>query len=493
MKVDGEFQDAMKKEDMFALPPPQGVLLSGSTFYPLGGEVFIESGKRLGANRAIIVLRKRKMKKVPSPKQKAIQRIRNNELFELLKDLVYSFADALDKPFIPDYGSWHDRIKSLVEGDPSLIAQILLKRPDLENKKLSKCLVSTARCLEFIINEAFSIKPPHASSEEGYREELTFFLEKLLKEKENLRREGFYSSEGVKRVFSEVLEKEYLKFEAYLYADSVSDFLICPIENFVGSTKTDLGNHLTIRKITHDEFCSLVEAEEEYEGKFPESYPEFVLHIPVKGNPIEHVELILTALRLLKKEKVGLTRIYHGYALSCRPWKVLEIPEATKFVRKREGPLYVFSKSENRKLVDLLSLLQRTKSVGYLNVAIRRFNFAYQRERLEDSWIDYFVSLESLYSKTSEMTEVTHRIATRVSKVLADSLKDRMEIKRRIKKWYRIRSKIVHGIEVDLDQEQLQELEVILRKSLIWFLNQKDADHDRIIDLLDLGNMNASV
>ena len=127
-------------------------------------------------------------------------------------------------------------------------------------------------------------------------------------------------------------------------------------------------------------------------------------------------------------------------------------------------------------------------------ISIRRFNFAYERERLEDSWIDYFVSLESLYSKASELTEVTHRLATRVALALGtDSLAGKKEIRDKIKKWYRVRSMVIHGLKVNLSQKQFQELEEILRRSIKWFINQKEyANHDKIIDLLDLSSMNSS-
>jgi len=67
--------------------------------------------------------------------------------------------------------------------------------------------------------------------------------------------------------------------------------------------------------------------------------------------------------------------------------------------------------------------------------------------------IDYFISLEPLYSKASELTEVTHRLATRVARALAtNSLDEKKEMRDEIKKWYGVRRKIVHGIEVDLSK-----------------------------------------
>jgi hypothetical protein len=417
------------------------------------------------------------------------KKIRNKELFDLLKNLANLFMDTLDKPFVPEYGSWYDRVNTLVKGNTDLLAEILLKRPDLKNEKISKCLVNFDKCLKFIVrNESFSRKPPHASTKEKYEEEISFFLAKLFEEKDRLQREGFSTSEGIKRHLDRILDNEYLKYEAYLYDDSASDFLICPIENFVSPTKLDLGRQLSIREITQDEFHNLVSAEEKYVGRFPEYYSEIVIYVPIEGNPSERAELVVTSLRLLKKGEAGLTKVYRGYALPCRPWKVFNGPEESKFLRKPDDRLYVLSESESEKLVGLFSLLERTRGVGYLTVAIRRFNFAYNRDRFEDKWIDYFISLESLFSKSSEQTEVTHRISTRVSKALAITLEDKKEMRKKMKDWYGIRSKIVHGTKVALKPKEVREVEDVVRKSLKWFIKNKDyANPTKIIDDLDLG------
>ena len=123
-----------------------------------------------------------------------------------------------------------------------------------------------------------------------------------------------------------------------------------------------------------------------------------------------------------------------------------------------------------------------------MTIAIRRFNFAYNRDRFEDRWVDHFISLESLFSKSSEQTEVTHRISTRVSKALATTLEDKKEMRKKMKDWYGIRSKIVHGTKVALKPKEVQEVEDVVRKSLKLFMENKDyADPTKIIDDLDLG------
>jgi hypothetical protein len=417
------------------------------------------------------------------------QKIRNPKLHEPLKTLVNAFFDALDKPFFTDYGSWHDRIRALIEGDTEFVAKVLEKRPDLEERKLSLCLVSAEKCLEALLKEDICRNPLHASTTQEYQDELALFLEKLLKERARSRvRALFANPQAFARHFDDVFLREYLRYEKYLYDSSASDVLICPLQNFLCSKNIELENQVAIRKITQEEFRGLVEAEERH-GYELESYPECILCVLMNDkNWRESIGSVITSLRLLKKERIGLSRIYYAFALPSRPWKIIEAPTGTRFVEKRVNAIFNLVDPEDVELKNLFTLLDRVKEAGYLTVSIRRFNFAYERERLEDSWIDYFVSLESLYSKASELTEVTYRLATRVSRALGISpLDDRKETRDKIKEWYGTRSKIVHGIQVNLSQEQLEDLEEIQRKSLKWFMNHREfANHDKIIDLLDL-------
>ena len=57
-KVDGNFEKAMEKEEVFALPPEKGVLLSGKPdLFVLKKEVILRSGTKIGANKAFLVFR----------------------------------------------------------------------------------------------------------------------------------------------------------------------------------------------------------------------------------------------------------------------------------------------------------------------------------------------------------------------------------------------------------------------------------------------------
>ena len=107
---------------------------------------------------------------------------------------------------------------------------------------------------------------------------------------------------------------------------------------------------------------------------------------------------MITALRLLKEGKIGLKRIYYASSLPFYPWKILEAPIGTNYIEDLELNIFEPNKSDIKTLKHIWNILNQVKAVGYLQAAIRRFNFAYERERYEDSWVDYFISLESLYS-----------------------------------------------------------------------------------------------
>jgi hypothetical protein len=416
-----------------------------------------------------------------------LKTVRNRKLHDALKNLAISFETVLDKKFFPEFGDWYDRVRVLLQSDAELIAKILERRPELGEEKLSRCLAAGRNTLKILTSEELCRNPPHASTIEGYQEELAFFLAKLLKEKDRILARGSFATTGVQRHLGRIFLEEYLKYENYLFTGLVTDFLICPLDNFICPKDIALSDQIAIRKLKQDEFHSLVDAVEQWQCGLYYA-PESVLCIAVKDDKWkEQIQEVITLLRLLGKESVSISRMFVAYALPSRPWLISEPPEGTRSIKRPTGDLYTLDKEEE--LHALFTFLDKTKNVGYLGMSIRRFNLAHERERMEDSWIDLFISIESLFSKESEMTEVTHRLATRLSRALGGELFDGKRLLRnKIKEWYGVRSKIVHGGIVSLDKPQLQELEGVLRNSIVWFMNRKEYnDHDMIIDLLDLG------
>jgi len=416
------------------------------------------------------------------------EKVRNKALYAQLRELASSCMNALDQPFLSEYGTWKDRIENLIFGNTDMVAEILLLRQDLEEKKLCKCLLEADKSSKLIAgNTDISKKPPHASTIEDLKVELSFFLSRLLEEKDRLMRERFFSKEGMLRILSENIITEYLKYEKYLYDDNVTDFIIFPIENFIGQQSIiEFGDHIQIKIVGQEEFHNLADVQEKYEGGLI-SYPEFCIYIPAQNDWMRDSIKIITAFRILKKGEMGLKNAYYGYAFPFKPWKILEPPAETKFYREKSRSLYESKNSETEEVIRFFTILESVRDINYLSVALHRYNLAYQRDTDEDKFIDYFVSLESLFSTTSERGEVTHKISTRASRILAESFEDRKKMQSRIKKLYGYRSGIVHGEPVHLRQGDVDSLEEIVRTSLKWFINKKNStNHNEIINEIDL-------
>jgi hypothetical protein len=319
--------------------------------------------------------------------------ILNAKLFSCMKDLTNSFMSVLDMPFFPEYGSDYDRIKILLSADSEFIARVLKIRPDLDESSLSRCTITAKKAIETLLNENICRNPPHASTIAEFNVELAFFLQRLHDQRDHIR--ANFAPEGFRVHFDRIFLEEYLRYEKYLYDDKVEDLLVAPLKNFCTSSAIKFKDNFTIRKITQQEFHSLVETEESQTNRL-QSYPEFVICVPFDNNTgQESIETIISSRRLLKVTKIGLSNNYVAFAFPFKPWKKLEAIEGTK-LRVMAQSLFNISSSEAVDLLKIYSQLSSAKNIGYLRMAIRRFNLAYERERIEDSWIDLFISLESL-------------------------------------------------------------------------------------------------
>ena len=96
-----------------------------------------------------------------------------------------------------------------------------------------------------------------------------------------------------------------------------------------------------------------------------------------------------------------------------------------------------------------------------LNIAISRFNYAYERNKLEDKLIDYMIAFEALFFKHGEIGEFRHKLAVRVARFLKQNYDERKEIMKRMMEFYDKRSAIVHGKKVNLVASLLIWLKII--------------------------------
>ena len=143
---------------------------------------------------------------------------------------------------------------------------------------------------------------------------------------------------------------------------------------------------------------------------------------------------------------------------------------------------------------------------GFLKIALRRYNLSYEREHLEDRFLDYMISFEALYGTKCEKTEITHRISTRFARVLGRRYKEEYEkcneerksnnsrdkLRRKMKEFYDVRSRVVHGGKFKSKGKSkgfsLEEVKEYLRESTLIFiaLAESGCKHDQLLKDIDL-------
>lgn len=104
----------------------------------------------------------------------------------------------------------------------------------------------------------------------------------------------------------------------------------------------------------------------------------------------------------------------------------------------------------------------------------------------ENTIIDCFVSLEALFSKEEEKTEMRYRLSNRIAVFLGNNKKNRLKIRSEIRDLYDLRSKIVHGsvIKSELNKGMLVP---IVRESILRFLHLASISytHSQIVEKID--------
>jgi hypothetical protein len=406
----------------------------------------------------------------------------NAQMFEQAQNLASAVIDVMEMNFVEDYGSLSERVQALINGDADLVARILLIRPDIKEEKLSKCLTLTQRLLT-TINLIPSIGKGQNYNEKSKRAELALFLARVLEVRQN--QSKFFSREGLEKDYHDnQFPKFYELYENYLYKGS-KDYLIFSIGNMVSSTTIDF-NEWQIRQLSENEMSNLVEVHEK--NRIPlTTYPELVISMDSCEEWQDKIKKIISLFRLIKREKVYLSNAYRAFGFPFCPWQILVVPEGTKTSKRN---LYSASdvlqdETELRRFWNLISVMGES---DYVITALRRFNFAYEREKIEDSWVDYFISLESLFA-TDSNSEVTHRASNRMARALGgEMLEEKKALRKKIKDWYCIRSRIVHGDKLTQNElVQISELNEKVRASIKWFIKQENrAKHNFLLESLDL-------
>lgn len=111
----------------------------------------------------------------------------------------------------------------------------------------------------------------------------------------------------------------------------------------------------------------------------------------------------------------------------------------------------------------------RKKHFKFLRLALKYYRKARLMKELEDRLINYFIALESLYSKDN--TEITFKFSRRMALLLGKNSLARKKLVEKGNSMYRLRSKIVHGNESSMDLKQILEIDEWVKNSILAFVS----------------------
>ena len=285
---------------------------------------------------------------------------------------------------------------------------------------------------------------------------LRAFLARLLQEQQDL---------SLQEV---VFGRFYNEFEDYFYRDAVGYRFLSPLNNFrVETEKVELSPNFSIIKIPREEKEQMLSRSREFDlftQRHMMPWNEYALELFLEapkvfgeGPAVPDVENMpsqiarrqfdeaCSALRLYKSGAVS-----HDYIrIGSTSWELHGGTYTVSSIGMRPaiGPQHSLSEEEVAEFLKFWGFFQRVrkKKLKRTDIALRRFNFAYERVRPEDKLIDYLIGFEALLLKGDEHQELEYRLALRGSVLLSKTPEERQTVFKELKTAYRERSNIVHG------------------------------------------------
>lgn len=265
-----------------------------------------------------------------------------------------------------------------------------------------------------------------------------------------------------------IFDNVYKEFEEYFYRDVSEYRFFSPLNGFRGEfEKLKLGHGFSIVRISKGEKERILSDSKQYgsfnplhvQWPFTDYALELLLDIPKVFGETRTVpysddmpsqvarrqfEEACSALRLYKSGAVS-----HDYVrVGTTSWELHGGTFTTSSIGARPavGPNYALSKEEVPDFLDFWGSFQeaRVKTRRRIDVALRRFNFAYERVRPEDKLIDYLIGFEALLLGAGH-GELEYKLALRGSALLGKLTHDRERIFDDLMAAYRERSNVVHG------------------------------------------------
>jgi hypothetical protein len=201
------------------------------------------------------------------------------------------------------------------------------------------------------------------------------------------------------------------------------------------------------------------------------SSAEYLLELTLTARELVDTELLasiwlggaITALRLLKPNlvRVGQVYLYQPDVPGSRRSEWWSYDDDHAQLNTDE---YLLTKKDTYTLRKIYIGMSKLRVNSY--APFQRFSSARSRTRPSDRLIDYWIGLESLFSKEGESQELSYKYAIRIAHYVGKDQTSRLDFFSSMTKAYGARSKVVHGKKVKGLQEAERAAERALRESL---------------------------
>jgi|AP95_1055475.scaffolds.fasta_scaffold05073_2 hypothetical protein len=257
----------------------------------------------------------------------------------------------------------------------------------------------------------------------------------------------------------------YQKIENFFYTDVLTFRCFAPIEKFrMEGERIQLDANFSITRFPAKEKEEILTTSAHFGQQnrgviFNENMFEAFVEVPkiiggdVGGdtNPGPHklakqkFDAACEALRLFQKGAVGFNYIWvQNVTWMPGAGTVTYGPLSPVFF---VGDICTLTSAENGEFQEFWIAYQQAKQAGWtrLDLALRRFDFGYQRSMPEDKLIDYMIAFEALLLRKDERQELEYRLSLRGATLLGSNSVNRKVIFDELKAGYKERSNIVHG------------------------------------------------
>lgn len=231
------------------------------------------------------------------------------------------------------------------------------------------------------------------------------------------------------------------------------------MENFQSARQPiDLGENLRIREISDEERISIWKAASKLSNLMPPHGPiaglRYGLETSFKFNEKVVVQVADSSIIRTVYGAVSALRLYKAGNVGCN---MLFISSSNTIIHFSGGlpnlgfPVfpgeYMLADTEIKEFMTFWNIFKAVditkEGLEFLEAAVRRFNYAYQRHRGEDKIVDHMISFESLFLTNEK--DLGLKLSLRAAVLLAKENDKREKVYCNLRNAYRIRNKVVHG------------------------------------------------